>query len=113
MEKFAIKKNQRILIYRSILQQKLTFHHLNLLKRSMDNNGNINFSQNTRSYILKASWKRAKIFDTMPHLAIMFWCWDKQGAEKTSFVQSLSKNKIFGSDLLSVDWVSKITRFFL
>ena len=27
---------------------------------------------------------------------------------KTSSVQSLDKNKIFGSDLLSVDWVSKI-----
>ena len=27
---------------------------------------------------------------------------------KTSFVQSLGKNKIFGSDLLSIDWVSKI-----
>ena len=27
---------------------------------------------------------------------------------KMSFVQSLDKNKIFGSNLLSVDWVSKI-----
>ena len=27
---------------------------------------------------------------------------------KTSFVQSLDKNKTFGSNLLSVDWVSKI-----
>ena len=30
------------------------------------------------------------------------------GCGKTSFVQSLGKNKIFGSDLLGVDWVSKI-----
>ena len=30
------------------------------------------------------------------------------GCGKTSFVQSLVKNKIFGSDLLTVDWVSKI-----
>ena len=30
------------------------------------------------------------------------------GCRKTSFVKSLDKNKIFGSDLLSVDWVSKI-----
>ena len=30
------------------------------------------------------------------------------GCGKTSFVQSLGKNKIFGSNLLSVDWVSKI-----
>ena len=28
--------------------------------------------------------------------------------EKTSFVQSLGKNKIFGDELLSVDWLSKI-----
>ena len=30
------------------------------------------------------------------------------GCGKTSFVQSLGRNKIFGSDLLSMDWVSKI-----
>ena len=30
------------------------------------------------------------------------------GCGKTSFVQSLSKNKIFGDDSLTVDWVSKI-----
>ena len=30
------------------------------------------------------------------------------GCGKTSFVQSLGKNKIFVSNLLSVDWVSKI-----
>ena len=49
MEKFAAQKNKRISIYRSILQQKPTFYHLNLLKRSAENNENINFSQNTRS----------------------------------------------------------------
>ena len=27
---------------------------------------------------------------------------------KTSFVQSLGKNEIFGSNLLTADWVSKI-----
>ena len=42
----------------------------------------MNFSQNTRSYILNAFWKLAKIFDTMAHLAITFWCWDKQSAKK-------------------------------
>ena len=52
MEKFAAQKNKRISIYRSILQQKPTFYHLNLLRRSAENNENINFSQNTRSYIL-------------------------------------------------------------
>ena len=30
------------------------------------------------------------------------------GCGKTTFVQSLDKNKIFGSNLLSDDWVSKI-----
>ena len=30
------------------------------------------------------------------------------GCGKTSFVQNLGKNKIFGSNLLTVDWVSKI-----
>ena len=27
---------------------------------------------------------------------------------QTGFIQSLGKNKIFGSDLLSLDWVSKV-----
>ena len=52
MEKFVAQKNKKTSIYRSILQQKPTFYHLNLLKRSAKNNENINFSQNTRSYIL-------------------------------------------------------------
>ena len=30
------------------------------------------------------------------------------GCAKTSFIQSLGKNKVFGSDLLSIIWVSKI-----
>ena len=33
---------------------------------------------------------------------------EQTGCGKTIFVQSLGKNKIFGSNLLSVDWVSKI-----
>ena len=57
MEKFVVEKNKRILIYISILQQKPTFYHLNSLKRSAENNENINFSQNTRSYILNGFWK--------------------------------------------------------
>ena len=44
-------KQKRFSIYRSILQQKLTFYHLNSLKRRAKNNENINFSKNTRSYI--------------------------------------------------------------
>ena len=31
------------------------------------------------------------------------------GCGKTSFVQSLAKSKIFGSDLLSIVWVCKIS----
>ena len=57
MGKFAAQKNKIILIYRSILQQKPTFYHLSLLKRSAENNENINFSQNTRSYILIGFWE--------------------------------------------------------
>ena len=56
MEKFAAQKIKRISVYRNILQQKPTFHHLNSLKRSVGNNENINFSQNTRSNILNGFW---------------------------------------------------------
>ena len=57
MEKFSLEKNTRISLYRSILQQKPTYYHLDLLKRSIENNQNINFSQTTRSYILNGFWQ--------------------------------------------------------
>ena len=43
MEKFSVEKNDRISLYRGISQQKPTFFHLGLLKRSAENNQNINF----------------------------------------------------------------------
>ena len=57
MEKSKVEKSKRISIYRSILQQKPTFFHLDSLKRSVENNQNINFSQTTRSYILNGFWQ--------------------------------------------------------
>ena len=45
-------KKTRILLYRSILQQNPAFYHLDLLKRIVGHNQNINFSQKTRSYVL-------------------------------------------------------------
>ena len=57
MEKNSAQINKRIPIYRSVLQQKPTFYHLNSLKRSIKNNENKNFSQNKRSYILNGFWK--------------------------------------------------------
>ena len=44
----------------------------------------------------------------MAHLPIIFWCWDKQGAEKQVLSRFWEKIKKFGSDLLSADQVSKI-----
>ena len=43
MGKFAAQKKKTISIYRSILQLKPTFYHINSLKRSAENNENINF----------------------------------------------------------------------
>ena len=40
MEKFSTQKNKKNSIYRSILQQKPTFYHLNSLKRSAEDNEN-------------------------------------------------------------------------
>ena len=37
MEKFSAQKHKIISIYRSILEQKPTFYHLHLLKRSAEN----------------------------------------------------------------------------
>ena len=50
-----------------------------------------------------------KIFDTVPHLAIIFWWWDKQGAKKQVSFRVLTKIKYLAvTYYLSVDWVSKI-----
>ena len=57
MEKFAVENNDRIFLYRSILQQKPTFFHLGLLKRSAEINKNINFVQTTRNFILNGFWR--------------------------------------------------------
>ena len=55
MEKIAVAKNQRLSLYRSILQQNPAIYHLDSTKRSVENH-NINFSQMTRSYISKNFW---------------------------------------------------------
>ena len=44
----------------------------------------------------------------MLHFPIIFWWWGQMGCGKSSFVQSLGKNKMLDNGLLSVDWVSKI-----
>ena len=56
MEKFAVKKSNRISIYKAIFQQKPTFFHLDSQKRSVENNESINFSQTTRNYVLNGFW---------------------------------------------------------
>ena len=57
MEKLAVEKNKRVSTDRSILQQKPAFFHVDSLKRSAENNENINFSQMTRSYVLNGFWQ--------------------------------------------------------
>ena len=57
MEKFAVENNNRISTYRSILQQKPTFFHIDSLKRSAKDNENKNFSQTTRTYVLNGFWQ--------------------------------------------------------
>ena len=108
MEKFGVEKNKRILIYRSTLHQRLTFYHFNSLKRSAENNENINFLQNTRSYILNGFLEMSENVQYDATFADNVLVLGQTGCGKTTFVQSLGKNKIFGSNLLSDDWVSKI-----
>ena len=94
MEKYAVEKNKRTSFYRSILQLKPTFYHLNSVKRSVKNNQNINFFP--KHYKLHFKW-----------FLDMNYCYDvtfsnnilvlgEIGYGKTSFVQNLDKKKIFG-----------------
>ena len=68
MEKFVLEKNDRIYIYRGILQQKPTFFHLSLQKRRVENNQSINFSSDTFQYDGTFSDR--------------FWWWDKWVVER-------------------------------
>ena len=47
-------------------------------------------------------------FNTFQYFSDNILVVGKTGCGKTSFVQRLCKNRIFGDELLSVDWVSKI-----
>ena len=108
MEQFSLEKSTRILPYRSILQEKLSFYHLGSLKRSVENNQNINFSEATRSYILNSFWQKNENFQYRGTFSNNILVIGQTGCGKTSFVQSLGKNKKFGDRLVSFDWVSKI-----
>ena len=107
MEKFSTPKNKVTSIYSSILQQNLSFYHLNSLKRSAENNENINFSQNSRIYFIRFL-EMSQNFQYEATFTNNILLLGQKGCGKTSFVLSLGKNKIFGCNLLSVDWVSKI-----
>ena len=89
MEKLALEKNDRVYIYRGILQQKATFFHLSLQKRRVENNQSINFSSDT--------------FQCDGTFSDKILVVGQMGCGKTSFVQSLGKGRIFGDELLSVD----------
>ena len=107
MEKFSLENSTKISLYRSILQQKLTFYHLDLLKKNVENNQNINFSQTSRSYFkwFMAMSEHFQYDRTFSNNVLVV---GQTGCGKTSFVQILGKNKIFGDRLTSVDWISKI-----
>ena len=117
--KFSACPKKIISIYRSILQQILSFYHLNSLKRSAENNENINFSQNTRIYFIPIlaqitriyfirSLEMSQNFQYEATFTNNILVLGQTGCGKTSFVLSPGKNKILGCNLLSVNSVSKI-----
>ena len=57
VEKQTLLKNERLSLLRNILLHNPIYYSLNSLKRSAENNQNINFLQTTRSYILGGFWK--------------------------------------------------------
>ena len=56
MEKEAILKNHRLLTFQNIYDQMPSFRDLDTNKRCCNDIENINFSLNTRRYILRASY---------------------------------------------------------
>ena len=110
MEKFAVEKNNITSIYRTILLQKLTFFHLDLQKKSVENSQSINFSQNSKKSCSERILAMSNTFQYDRTFLDNILVVGQMGCGKTSFVQNLGKNRIFRDGLLSVDWVSKITR---
>ena len=108
MEKFAVEKKNRISAYRSILQQKPKFFHIEFLKKKHWKQQKYKLFSNDKK--LRSEWLLAMsenfTYDaTFPNNTLVV---GQTGCGKTSFVQSLGKNKMFGDGLLSVDWVPKI-----
>ena len=67
--------------------------HFDSLKRSVENNQNINFSQTTRSYILNSFWQLVKTFNIMELFPIIY-CWSvKQAVEKQVLYKVQVKTK--------------------
>ena len=53
----AVLKHKRLSLLRNILLQNIIYYPLDSKKRSVENNENINFSQNTKNNVLNYIWK--------------------------------------------------------
>ena len=103
MEKVALGKNAGILFYRSLLQQNLTFYHTGSLK-ILQRNCKL---QRTRIFFLEQFVAMNETLQYEGNFSDNILVVGQTGCGKTSFVQSLGKNKIFGDGLKGGDWVSK------
>lgn len=53
----VVLKHKRLSLLRNILLQNIIYYPLDSKKRSVENNENINFSQNTKNNVLNYIWK--------------------------------------------------------
>lgn len=53
----VVLKHKRLSLLRNILLQNIIYYPLDSKKRSVENNENMNFSQNTKNNVLNYIWK--------------------------------------------------------
>lgn len=53
----VVLKHKRLSLLRNILLQNIIYYPLDSKKRSVENNENINFSQNTKNNVLNYIWE--------------------------------------------------------
>lgn len=53
----TVLKHKKLSLLRNILLQNIIYYPLDSKKRSVENNENINFSQNTKNNVLNYIWK--------------------------------------------------------
>ena len=103
MEKKALKNIPRLYLYHQILMSRLKIFSTKQ-KDNFERQNKKSITKNTKDIILSGEWMKYMYNGKFQENILIV---GRTGYGKTTFVQNLGKNKMFG-DVKEVYWVSKI-----